>query len=263
MIVMNRNPLLFIFSAVVFGSSHSRCRNGGPPENPGREYDTATLLRIVAATALVLTACFSAEAEIVAFTDGRVLKAEDAYLDGDKIVIELRGGGSLRVPATRVDRVVADEVDEDSSPIPEIGNCPWAWDGEALPEGIPYRSHFETASKAAGIHPWLLVQLVRAESNFDLTAVSRAGASGLTQLMPSTAAGRGVTDVFDPEQNLRAGAEYLRSLLDRFDSLTLALAAYNAGPATVDQYGGVPPYRETRNYVRKITKWYCGDPPES
>ena len=80
--------------------------------------------------------------------------------------------------------------------------------------------------------------------------------------MPATASDRGVSDVFDPEQNLTAGAEYLRAMLDRFDSLTLALAAYNAGPATVDRYEGIPPYRETRNYVRKVTKWFCGEGAE-
>ena len=93
-------------------------------------------------------------------------------------------------------------------------------------------------------------------------AVSRAGAAGLTQLMPSTASDRGVADVFDPGENLRAGAEYLSLLLERFDSLPLALAAYNAGPTTVDRYQGVPPYRETREYVWKVTKWFCGEAPE-
>ena len=216
-----------------------------------------TVARSFVVCVALLAVASSVEAEIVAFVDGRILKAEDAYLDDETIVIELRGGGTMRVPATRVDRVVADEVDEDRSPIAEIEDCPWRWDGEALPDGMPHGEEIWAAAKRAGIHPWLLVQLVRAESNFDTMAVSRAGAAGLTQLMPVTAADHGVSDVFDPEQNLAAGATLLKALLDRFDSLTLALAAYNAGPATVDQYGGVPPYRETRNYVRKVTQWFC------
>ncbi len=169
----------------------------------------------------------------------------------------------MRVPATRVDRVIADEVDDDPSPIPDFADCPWAWDGEALPEEMPFHDEIVAAARAADLHPWLLVAVVRAESNFDPVAVSRAGAAGLTQLMPATASGQGVTDVFDPAQNLTAGAGYLRAMLDRFDSLTLALAAYNAGPTTVERYEGIPPYRETRNYVRKVTKWFCGEAPES
>ena len=203
------------------------------------------------------------EAKIVTFTDGRILKVSDAYLDGDAIVIELRGGGTMRVPATRVDRVIADEVDDVPLPIPDSSECPWAWSDEAVPDTMPFGKEIWAAARSADIHPWLLVSLVRAESNFDTMAVSRAGATGLTQLMPSTAADRGVTDVLDPEQNLRAGAGYLRAMLERFESLTLALAAYNAGPTTVDRYDDVPPYRETRNYVRKVTKWFCGESSES
>jgi hypothetical protein len=217
------------------------------------------VLRIIVVFVLTLGTTLNVGAELVAFADGRVLKAEDAYLDGSTIVIKLRGGGTMRVPATRVDRVIADEVDDVPIPITEFGDCPWSWDKETLPDGIPYRSQIAAAAKDSDIHPWLLVALVRAESNFEPMAVSRAGAAGLTQLMPGTASERGVTDVFDPTQNLEAGAGYLAAMLERFDSLTLALAAYNAGPATVERYDGIPPYRETRTYVRKVTKWFCGD----
>ena len=227
--------------------------------NPGQKKDKALGSGVALAIIALLTLSAHVEAKIVTFTDGRILKAEDAYLDGDAIVIEIRGGGTMRVPATRVDRVIADEVDEDTSPIPDFSDCPWAWDKEAVPEEMPFHTEIVAAAHSADLHPWLLVALVRAESNFDPSAVSRAGAAGLTQLMPATAAEQGVTDVFDPAQNLDAGAGYLRAMIDRFGSLTLALAAYNAGPTTVERYEGVPPYRETRNYVRKVTKWFCGD----
>lgn len=99
----------------------------------------------------------------------------------------------------------------------------------------------------------LLASLVKAESGGNVRAVSRAGAQGLMQLMPATAAGLGVQDSFQPEQNVRGGATYLDTLLTRYhDNLALALAAYNAGPAAVDKYKGIPPYSETRAYVARV-----------
>jgi hypothetical protein len=227
--------------------------------NLGQKNERRLMMRVALAIIAILALSPHVDAELVTFTDGRILKAADAYLEGATIVIELRGGGTLRVPATRVERVIADEVDDVPDPIPEFANCPWIWDGEGLPEGIPYSDQILIAARKAKINPWLLVAVVRAESNFDPMAVSRAGAAGLTQLMPGTAEDLNVVDVFDPRQNLEAGAGYLRTMLDRFGSLTLALAAYNAGPSTVEQYDGVPPYRETRTYVRKVTTWFCGN----
>jgi len=107
-------------------------------------------------------------------------------------------------------------------------------------------------SKKYNLSPELVHAVVRAESNFDPNAVSKAGAKGLMQLVDTTASDMGVRNVFDPEENLEGGAKYLRKLLDDFGDLKLALAAYNAGPGTVQRYGGVPPYRETENYVKNI-----------
>jgi len=99
----------------------------------------------------------------------------------------------------------------------------------------------------------LLASVVKAESGGNARAVSRTGARGLMQLMPSTAAGLGVEDSFKPEQNVRGGSVYLDALLTRYhDNMALALAAYNAGPAAVDKYHGVPPYHETRAYVARV-----------
>jgi soluble lytic murein transglycosylase-like protein len=99
----------------------------------------------------------------------------------------------------------------------------------------------------------LLASLVKAESNGNARAVSRAGAQGLMQLMPGTARGLGVQDSFKPDQNVRGGSAYLDWLLTRYhDNLALALAAYNAGPEAVDRYHGIPPYRETRAYVARV-----------
>ena len=99
----------------------------------------------------------------------------------------------------------------------------------------------------------LLASVVKAESGGNARAVSRAGAQGLMQLMPHTAADLGVADSFRPEQNVRGGSTYLDELLTRYhDNLALALAAYNAGPAAVDKYHGIPPYRETKLYVARV-----------
>jgi soluble lytic murein transglycosylase-like protein len=122
-----------------------------------------------------------------------------------------------------------------------------------LPPGTPFGAEITAAAKKHGIDPALLAGLVKQESGFNPNAGSPAGARGLTQLMPGTAAGLGVTDVLDPLQSLDGGAKYLSQQLKAFDGdVTRALAAYNAGPGAVQRYGGVPPYEETQNYVRIV-----------
>ncbi len=123
----------------------------------------------------------------------------------------------------------------------------------ALPAGTPYAAEITAAATRNGVDPALLAALVKQESGFNPNAGSPAGAQGLTQLMPATAASLGVTDVHDPAQALEGGAKYLRQQLDRFGGdVARALAAYNAGPGAVERFGGVPPYAETQNYVRNV-----------
>lgn len=120
------------------------------------------------------------------------------------------------------------------------------------PQSGNFSSLISQHAEANGLPPVLLEALVSVESSFNPSAVSSAGAQGLTQLMPATARSLGVTDPFDPNQNLSGGARYLAAMMREFKELPLALAAYNAGPGNVRRYGGIPPFTETQNYVRKV-----------
>jgi soluble lytic murein transglycosylase-like protein len=116
----------------------------------------------------------------------------------------------------------------------------------------------EKAAQDNNVDSKLLDALIQAESDYKPDTRSSAGAMGLAQLMPDTAKSLGITNPFDPYQSVNGGAKYLRQMLDKFGSVELALAAYNAGPGAVNRHGGIPPYRETQNYVKKIMALYKG-----
>lgn len=115
------------------------------------------------------------------------------------------------------------------------------------------------ASQSSGLDARLIAAVVHTESNFDAVAVSSKGAQGAMQLMPITQEELGVIDAFNPRESVEAGSRYLRKQWDRFGSLELALAAYNAGPSNVERYGGIPPFKETQDYVRKVMARYVAN----
>ncbi|MEM7408655.1 MAG: lytic transglycosylase domain-containing protein [Myxococcota bacterium] len=124
------------------------------------------------------------------------------------------------------------------------------------PKSRKYDPLITSAAYHQGLPPALIKAVIAAESAFDSQAVSHAGAQGLMQLMPATAASLGVNNAFEPAQNVHGGSAYLRKMLDRYGDVSRALAAYNAGPTAVDRYGGIPPYRETKAYVERVLTYY-------
>ena len=137
-----------------------------------------------------------------------------------------------------------------------IGELPFHIPNES-PKDTRFDQSVREAAAAYDVPEKLIRAVIEQESGFDPNAVSMAGASGLMQLMPATASWLGVNNAFDPHENIMGGTKYLRNMLTKYDGdVTLALAAYNAGPGNVDKYGGIPPFEETNNYVRKVLDHY-------
>jgi soluble lytic murein transglycosylase-like protein len=158
-----------------------------------------------------------------------------------------RGPERINPQSAAVDPTFADKAS--ATPLSGAGGRGAATSG--LTEQL--KATINRIARKHGVDPALVKAVARAESGFRSDAVSPAGAQGLMQLMPATGAGLGVKDPFDPEQSIEGGTRYLKNALKMFDGdVRLALAAYNAGPGAVKKYGGIPPYTETRNYVRKV-----------
>jgi hypothetical protein len=185
----------------------------------------------------------SARAEIALLANGQTFKVAARRAEGALVFLTLKGGGELGLPAEQVVGFVPDEVlDELGTPEASAGDL---------------RDLAAEAARRHGLEPALVAAVVAVESGFRADAVSPKGAQGLMQLMPGTARSLGVANAFDPAANLDGGSRHLRQLVDAYDGdLKRALAAYNAGGGAVARHGGVPPYRETRDYVRKVLKRY-------
>jgi len=207
-------------------------------------------------TVMILGAVTKTDAEMLVFANGRTMSIRDYRVDGEAITVVFSQGGEATFALALVASVQPDEIPAATEIVrtAEALSVPVITISQL--ESKPFAALIEEVARRHGIDPALIHAVVEAESNYRASARSQMGARGLMQLMPSTARDLGVTSarsLFDPEANLEAGVSYLKSLLARFDGdLTNALAAYNAGPAAVRKYDGLPPFAETRAYVGKV-----------
>ena len=200
-----------------------------------------------------------ASAEIVVFKNGRTMSVKSYRLDAEIAIVRLREGGEVTFPSAVVERVDPDEVaypevsdltSEIAAPLAEV-------EAELVPEAVlaarPYADLISSVAASHRLDLRLVHAVIEQESNYQPRARSKKGARGLMQLMPETARQYGVRNSYDPKSNLDAGMRYLKDLMSRME-LPYALAAYNAGEATVRRYGGLPPFPETQAYVRNILR---------
>lgn len=207
-------------------------------------------------TSLALAALASAAAaELAVLVDGSVLKVESYEVGDRKVRFGLPAGGRLTLSIDRVERIIDDEIVPEDERIDDEAEFVLAFrETDGVPE-IPYGELIYETARRHDMSAPLIAAMVRAESAYDPAAVSSKGARGLLQLMPATAERFGVRlhEIHDPKKNLDGGVKYLKWLSERFSGdLPRMLAGYNAGEGTVDRYGGVPPFRETTNYIRRI-----------
>jgi len=206
---------------------------------------------VVAFSAILLVAR-TARAELVFFTTGRFMSVKSHRLDGDSLVLNLRGGGDMVCDRSIVVTIEPDEVPY-PDPEPEAATVGLKADG-TFDASVRYAKLIDNIAAEQGVDPRLVKAVIQVESAFQERARSRKGAMGLMQLMPETARQYAVADPYDARSNIEAGIKHLKSLIKRMPSLSLALAAYTAGEAAVQRYRGMPPYAETRDYVSRILK---------
>lgn len=196
-----------------------------------------------------------ARAELVYFANGRTQSVASHRVEGDSLVLTLRSGGEVVCDAALVIRIAPDEV---PYPEPEVAAAFKATTATQATQATPatgavtpFAEIIDRVAAREGVDARLVRAVIQVESGYRPNARSPKGAMGLMQLMPATARQYAVRNPYDPAANIEGGIKHLKSLLARFPP-ALALAAYNAGDAAVERFGGIPPYAETRSYVSRI-----------
>ena len=206
---------------------------------------------ILLALMFLAAAAQQASAELLFFPGNRTMSVKSHRFEGDQIVVVLRGGGEMTLDRGVIVRIAPDEVAYDEP----ASVAPVAQPGPRLIENTEYEPLIQRAATAHGVDPRLVKAVIQAESAYQPGARSPKGAMGLMQLMPDTARQYQARNAYDPRANIEAGVKYLRTLLDQFE-LPLAIAAYNAGEGAVRRFGGIPPFAETQDYVKKVLSLY-------
>ncbi len=217
-------------------------------------------LAIIAVLAVAALPCFAGEVAVL--KNGFSIRHERREIVGDvtRLYVTSDGASFVDVPTGEIEHFeAAPEVAASGSRLPASAQSPllakYARNGAPSAGPLDLNEVVNSASGRYRLDPDLVNSVIKAESGFNARAVSPKGAQGLMQLMPGTASQLGVPDAFDPQANVEGGTKYLRELLERYNfDLVKALAAYNAGPQRVEQFGGVPPYYETRVYVARIVR---------
>lgn len=215
------------------------------------------MIRILALASAVLTFATGASAEILVFKTGRTMSVQSYRVDGDMATAVLRAGGEVTFPAAMVTRVDPDEVPYPAPVTNVLPETPatvvpvFTGPADEVLAARPFAALIASAAVTHDLDVRLIHAVIEQESNYAARARSKKGARGLMQLMPATARQYGVRNSYDPKANIEAGVRHLKDLVSRLE-LPAALAAYNAGEATIRRYGGLPPFPETQNYVRRI-----------
>ena len=217
------------------------------------------LLKVALQVVLAIIMAASAKADIALLTNGRSLKIAEYRVEGSQVQLSLQSGGEMTLPILQVERIVDDEIIPlEEAPAPDDASLfparSWRFADQHLPI---FSSHYDDAILEAGrkfdVDASFISAIIKAESDYQYDVVSHKGAVGLMQLMPATALRFGVTNSYDPVANIYAGTRYVSWLLEEFGgNPELVLAAYNAGEANVRKHEGVPPFRETVNFVARI-----------
>ena len=211
----------------------------------------------IAVTLLALTALPCPAADSAVLRNGFSIRHERRQVIGTITRLYVTGDESsfIDIPTDEIDHFEALPVEAAALGAAKDLHSELRGSKENVGQPVDLNEVVKTASGTYRLDPDLVNSVIRAESGFNVRAVSPKGAQGLMQLMPQTASALGVQNAFDPQANVEGGARYLRELLERYDfDLIKALAAYNAGPQRVEQYGGVPPYYETKAYVARIVR---------